>query len=57
MAGLITAMILAILLIGVVLVTLVLFLWMRDRVHEIGILLSLGIRKRASWDSICWKIC
>ena len=46
MAGLITAMILAILLIGVVLVTLVLFLWMRDRVHEIGVFLSLGIRKR-----------
>lgn len=44
-AKLITAVVFTILIVGIVLVTLVLFLWMRDRVHEIGIFLSLGIRK------------
>lgn len=46
LGGLITIMVLIITVIGSVLLSLVLFLWMRDRIHEIGIYISIGIRKR-----------
>ena len=35
--------------IGAILLTLILTLWERDRIHETGILMSFGIRKRNIW--------
>ena len=35
--------------VGVILLTLILTLWERDRIHETGILMSFGVRKRNIW--------
>lgn len=45
LSGLVTVMVLVIVVISAVMLSLILFLWMRERVHEIGIYLSVGIRK------------
>ena len=45
LSGLVTVMVLVIVVISAVMLSLILFLWMRERVHEIGNYLSVGIRK------------
>lgn len=45
LSGLVTVMVLVIVVISAVMLSLILFLWMRERVHEIGIYLSVGIKK------------
>ncbi len=45
MAGLITTFLLIIIFVSVVMLSLILVMWMKDRKYEIGILLSVGIRK------------
>lgn len=45
LSGLVTLMVAVILVISVVMLSLILFLWMRERVYEIGVYLSIGIRK------------
>lgn len=46
LSGLVTVTVMAVALVSAAMLSLVLFLWMRERVHEIGIYLSIGIRKR-----------
>lgn len=45
LSGFISTLVFVIFLISSIILSLVLFLWMKDRIHEIGILLSIGIRK------------
>lgn len=45
LSGLVTMMVAVIAVVSAVMLSLILFLWMRERVHEIGIYLSIGIRK------------
>ncbi len=45
LAGLVTMMVSVIAAVSAVMLSLILFLWMRERVHEIGVYLSIGIRK------------
>lgn len=45
LSGFISTLVFAILLISAVILSLILFLWMKDRIHEIGVFLSIGIRK------------
>ncbi len=45
LSGLVTMMVAVIGIVSAVMLSLILFLWMRERVHEIGIYLSIGIRK------------
>lgn len=45
LSGLVALMVAVILVISVVMLSLILFLWMRERVYEIGVYLSIGIRK------------
>lgn len=45
MSSLLTTIIIALGLISIILLSLILVMWMRDRVHEIGILLSIGLKK------------
>lgn len=45
MSGLTTVIMIVIIIISIILLSLVLIMWMRDRLHEIGILLSIGIKK------------
>lgn len=45
LSGLVTIMVFVIVIISAVMLSLIFFLWMRDRMHEIGIYLSVGIRK------------
>lgn len=45
LSGLVTMMVAVIAGVSAVMLSLILFLWMRERMHEIGIYLSIGIRK------------
>lgn len=45
LSGLVTMMVAVIAVVSAVMLSLILFLWMRERMHEIGIYLSIGIRK------------
>lgn len=45
LAGVVTMMVIVILVISFVMLSLILFLWMRERVYEIGVYLSIGIKK------------
>ena len=45
MSGLISIMLLVIIVVSVVLLSLILTMWMRDRIHEIGVFLSIGLKK------------
>lgn len=45
LAGLVGVMVLVIVIVSAVMLSLILFLWMRERVHETGIYLSIGIQK------------
>lgn len=45
LSGLVSLMVLVITVVGAAMLSLILFLWMRERAHEIGIYLSIGIRK------------
>lgn len=45
LSGMVTMMVAVIVVISLVMLSLVLFLWMRERLHEIGIYLSIGIQK------------
>ncbi|MBC8571232.1 ABC transporter permease [Zongyangia hominis] len=47
LSGFITVLIVIIMAVSVVLLSLILLLWIRNRIHEIGIYLSIGIRKRS----------
>lgn len=45
MSGLLTMIMFVIIIVSVVLLSLILVMWIRDRLHEIGVLLSIGIKK------------
>lgn len=45
LSGLVTMMVAVILVISVVMLSLILFLWIRERIYEIGVYLSVGIKK------------
>ena len=45
MSGMVTTIIVVIIVISIALLSLVLFMWMRDRIHEIGVLLSIGLKR------------
>lgn len=45
LSGLVKMMVVVIAVVSAVMLSLILFLWMRERMHEIGIYLSIGIRK------------
>jgi len=45
LAGLVGTMVTVIIIVSAVMLSLILFLWMRERVHETGIYLSIGIQK------------
>lgn len=45
LSGLVTMMVVVIAIVSVIMLSLILFLWMRERIHETGIYLSIGIRK------------
>lgn len=46
LSGLIKIMIVSILIISIILITLILTIWTKNRIHEIGVFLSIGIRKK-----------
>lgn len=43
-------LVIIILIIGILLLSLIMTMWMRDRLHEIGILLAIGIKKVSLWS-------
>lgn len=47
LSGFLSTLVLVVFFISAVILSLILLLWMRDRIHEIGIFLSIGIRKNA----------
>ena len=49
LVGYANTLVAVILVIGILLLSLIMTMWMRDRLHEIGILLSIGIKKISLW--------
>jgi len=54
--NLLTILLVAICIVSIAILTLILILRMRGRIHEVGILLSVGLRKRQIWGSFLLEI-